>query len=173
MSDAQLRRSARLARLSSWVGIAVLIVIPALVWLDPSVGDRWPDRIEPWTWDQRLAAWAFTAVPPALLAFGLAGLTRFCRGIDRETPLTRRAASAIGDFARGVTRASLTFPFSRLGVWWIAGGLPIGRAEWGRLFFGPIMMSTVIGLVIGLTLTLFSLVLVKAAEVAEENARFF
>lgn len=169
--NAPLYRLTGRLRVLVWLGIVLLVILPALPWLDPDVGRRWPQSAE-WPAGDRLIAWAISAAPMLVIAVGLGQLLAFCRRVREGRLFTEAAVGPLRRFGWTIIAASLFFPVSRIALWSFAGVAPGAAALWGRFVFGQLLLTTGVGLVIGLALLVFAAILREASGIAEENASF-
>lgn len=174
MSLTDLPRLATRLRLLVWLGIILLVTMPALVWLASDLAPRWGQVTADWTWGDRLIAFLLTAPPYWVAALGLAQFLGFCRTVAAAAVFTPAAVKSLRRFGGALIAAALLLPPSRLGLW-VYIGFEAGTeaSAWGRVNIGQIVLSSGIGLVIGLAVLVFASILREATRLADENASFF
>lgn len=174
MTLSHLPRLAARLRLLVWLGIVMLAAMPALVWLASDLAPRWGQATALWTGGDRLIALLLTAPPYWMAALGLAQFLGFCRTVAAEAVFTPAAAESLRRFGWALIAAALLLPPSRLGLWAYIGFEAVVEASaWGRVNIGQIILSSGIGLVIGLAVLVFAGILREATRLADENASFF
>ncbi|MGE0715017.1 MAG: DUF2975 domain-containing protein [Alphaproteobacteria bacterium] len=161
--------TARLLVLLAWLGIALLLLLPTLSWLEPSalpVAGRGTHPIA-----TRLAAWAAAMPPFIVLALGLGMLARFCRRLDARRPFTPAAAAALRAFGWSLIAASLLLLPSRLAVAAVLADDPLVSGVTAFAAPAPLLAVT-LGTIFGLVFVLFAALLTEATRLAEENESF-
>lgn len=167
----RLRRLVRLMRVLVWLGMALLVCLPTLAWIDPGLmpGAGAGGTRTGLPTGQRLIGWALTLPPFLVLAWGLAQLATFCRDIEGPRRFTTAAAAALHRFGLALVAAGLALPASRLLV---AMALDGGAVDLRPLAGTAVLLGLALGLLFGLVFVVFAALLREATELADENEAF-
>lgn len=171
----RLSRQARLLQVLTILGMALLLLMPALIWAEPGIGRPaagWRGALEGLAWPDRLAGWALGLPPFLAAAIGLGQLHGFCRSLARREVFSAAAARALGRFGWCLIAAAIALPCSRLAVIWHVS--PPGTSAGGMLaLLGALpVLALLMGIIMGLVFVIFAAILDEATRLAEENAGF-
>jgi hypothetical protein len=179
MESDMVERLIRLAdwlRALTWAAIVLVLLLPTLNWLVPSLAGaagvlRHVDLALP----ERVIAWALAMPPYLAAAIGLGQLLGFCRSLRHGHVFTEAAATALRWLGWSLIAASLVLPVSRVALGLYVGQLVASQALPVELrpLLGAVMLVAVgMGFVFGLLFVVFASVLREARMIAEENASF-
>lgn len=164
-------------RLLTWGGALLVVVLPVLPWLGtPADLPAVPAASLPSAFNgtnaQRLLVIAMLLPPYVSVAWGLIQLSSFCVRLSRGEHFSRAAATALKHFGWSIIAAAALLPVTRIAAmayvrppdyWWEF--LPV------VLRVVP-LLAMALGLIVGLIVIVFALVLKQATALAEENASF-
>jgi hypothetical protein len=167
---------ALLLKLLSWVGAALVLLMPLLAWLFPNPGlVAYPGILASGAagdFAVRLSILLLTMPPYLLVAWGLVQLSGFCTKLARGNHLSRAAAAALKRFGSALVAAAVMLPVTRIAV----RAYAIDIAGWSDVLHGMLrplpILATAMGLIVGLIVIVFAAILEQATVLAEENARF-
>lgn len=162
---------ARLLRALTWLGAALLLLMPTLTWLTRV--EAWPGLrgAIPEGGAGDLVVLALLSPPFVLVAWGLVQLSGFCSKLERGDHFSRAAANALQRFGWALVAAAALLPFSRIAVRAYAMGGGWDAVALGFFRTMPVL-ATAMGLILGLIVIVFAAILEQATALAEENARF-
>ena len=166
---ARLRRLTVLMRGLVWLGIVLLLSLPTLSWLEPSLMPGGGHARAGLTWGTRLTGWMLVLPPFVILAAGLAQLGVFCRRIGGPRLFSDAAATALHRFGLALMAASLALPVSRLAV---SAMLEGGSFDLRSMTGTPVLLGLALGLLFGVVFVVFAALLREASRLADENERF-
>jgi hypothetical protein len=168
------RNLAATLRVLTFLGALLVVLMPTLGWLGAHQGMVGPrqETLGQGVAASREVALAIVLPPYLIVAWGLVQLSGFCNRLGRGDHFSRAASTALKRFGWSLIAAAVVLPISRLAL----RAYMTEVFNWWELFAGvfrtlPVLASA-LGLIVGLIMIVFAVVLEQATELAEENARF-
>jgi hypothetical protein len=164
-----------LLRILTWIGAALVLLMPILAWLFPNNGlsalhAAFPGGAS--DMGSRLPLLVLLMPPYLLVAWGMVQLSGFCTKLARGDHFSHAAAVALKRFGSALIAAAVLLPIGRTAAWAYA----IDFANWSNALHGALrpmpILATAMGLILGMIVVVFAAILEQATELAEENARF-